>query len=632
MTFCTESGKRTYDADRQGVSLAPLLFSFVYELYIISNSDIIVIILFPVLDVNYSSANVNLFWGHLVVEELVRNGITLFCLSPGSRSTPLAAAAAVHKSARVKICLDERGAAFFALGYARGNKQPAALICTSGTAAANYLPAVIEAYQSKIPLIVLTADRPPELRDTGANQTIDQIKIYGKYVNWFFDFPCPDESINPAYILSSVDQAVVKAISEPAGPVHLNFMFREPLAPESHSIQKNYYSGISSWKKKNTPFTSYAVAKVSTESKAISDLAQKIKKTNNGLILAGQLRSTHQAKYIVQLAEYLNWPVWADVLSGIDRNYQEKHLINFFDNLLLNATFKTLIQPDMVIQFGRPLTSKRLVQYIKAQKSSSYVVIEETADRLDPEHLVTDRLYGNPQQLTDVILKGKRTRRYSDKLKKMKKFDAAVFSEISALSADGLSEITVAHLISDLCPGKTGLFLGSSMPIRDMDMYGSFRQKNIIIRANRGASGIDGTIASATGFAENIQKTVTVVLGDLAALHDLNSLRLISDSAYPIIIVVVNNDGGGIFSFLPISKFSDIFVKYFATPHGLNFKFAAEMFGLDYHTPRSADEFSTVYKNVLQGKKSVILEIQSDKQSNFQLHQEIQRKISRIKH
>ena len=580
---------------------------------------------------NYSSANINSFWGNLVVEELVRNGISLFCISPGSRSTPLTVAAGTHKSTRVKICLDERGAAFFALGYAHARNKPAALICTSGTAAANYFPAVIEAHQSKIPLIVLTADRPPELRDTGANQTIDQTKIYGKYVNWFFDFPCPDDSINPAFVLSSIDQAVFRAISEPAGPVHLNFMFREPLAPQAHSMRKNYYSEISSWKKKNTPYTTYSGFTTVSESTTILQLAQKMGKINKGLIVAGKMKSTNQVKYVVQLAEYLNWPVYADVLSGLNRNHQHKYVINYFDNLLLNKAFKTLIHPEMIIQFGKPPTSKRLLEYIKDIKPSPYIVIEENVDRLDPEHLVTNRITGYPQQLAEIILRKKGIKPYSSRLKNIKKFDSAVHSEISAFSEYSLSEITVAHLISDLLPENTGLFLGSSMPIRDADMYGSFASKNVLIRANRGASGIDGSIASAAGLAESIQNTVTLVLGDIAAIHDLNSLHLISDSPYPLIIVVINNDGGGIFSFLPISKFTDLFNKYFATPHGLNFKPAAEMFGLDYFRPLSPADFTDVYKNVIKQKKSIIVEIQTDRQKNFQLHQELQQKISRIK-
>ena len=235
-----------------------------------------------------NTANINILWGSLIIAELIRNGIDYFCISPGSRSAPLATAVAQNQRARYLICFDERGAAFHALGYGRATGRPAALICTSGTAAANYYPAIIEASADNIPMLVLTADRPPELHESGANQVIDQPNLYGKYLNWEFDLPCPDEKIPPQFVLTTVDQAVFRSRRKPGGPVHVNCMFREPLAPFSEPIGNDYLQLISDWERKTEPLTKYEIAGVKPESSILKEVSDIIDHAKRGIVLAGK--------------------------------------------------------------------------------------------------------------------------------------------------------------------------------------------------------------------------------------------------------------------------------------------------------------------------------------------------------
>ena len=267
--------------------------------------------------------NINNFWGYLLVEELVRNHVTQFLISPGSRSTPLTIAAAENPGAEKKVCLDERGAAFSALGYGRATGRSAALICTSGTAAANYYPALIEARQSQIPMIVLTSDRPPELQDSGANQTIDQSKMYQDYPVWFFELPCPALSIEPEMVLTTIDQAVYRSLYPVPGPVHLNIKFREPLEPSSKPFPASYRGQIKKWQKSGIPYTAYNKPVLHSEEPELNQLAHLLNKTQRGILVTGQLPDQKAGKAIRNLAVKLRWPVFADITSGIRQGSAE---------------------------------------------------------------------------------------------------------------------------------------------------------------------------------------------------------------------------------------------------------------------------------------------------------------------
>ncbi|HSW39636.1 MAG TPA: 2-succinyl-5-enolpyruvyl-6-hydroxy-3-cyclohexene-1-carboxylic-acid synthase, partial [Acidobacteriota bacterium] len=340
-----------------------------------------------------SIANINSLWGSLIIEELIRHGIECFCVSPGSRSAPLTAAAARNPRARPMVHFDERGAAFYALGYARAANRPAALICTSGTAAANYLPAIIESSADTVPLIVLTADRPPELRDTGANQAIKQPGIFGDNVRWSFDLPCPDTAIAPEMVLTAIDQAVYRACRAPSGPVHLNCMFREPLAPvDTGDNFDSYLANLQSWRGSRHPYTRYEIAGERPGDACVTELARLLRRSGRGLLVAGNLRTEKDRHAVLALAARLKWPMFADITSGLRLGDASDFGIPFYNLALASEQIRKRLRPSMVLHIGGRMTAKRLLQWLQESRPESYIHVEDNPVRLDPIHRVTGKI------------------------------------------------------------------------------------------------------------------------------------------------------------------------------------------------------------------------------------------------
>lgn len=570
------------------------------------------------------SASLNTLWGSLVVEELIRCGVDFFCISPGSRSTPLTVAAARNPRARKVICHDERGAAFHALGYVRGCGRPAALICTSGSAAANYFPAVIEAEREQLPLIILSADRPPELRDTGANQTIFQPGMYGRYVKWHFDLPCPAETIPPAMVLTTVDQLVYQARNAPGGPVQLNCMFREPLGPATAAPPAD----LRDWRNHDRPYTVYAERVSRPSAGDIDRVGGLLANTRKGILAVGRLAHPADRDAVCELAVRLGWPVFADITSGLRLADGKWPLVHFFDQVLLSEKTAAALRPELVLHLGGQILSKRWPGFLKKHPPKHLLQVDNHPRRYDPAHLGGTRLESDIASFCESV-----------------RFFAPAFPDaawrqswlapsrqvqalIPKLLApdDAVNEISTAALVSQHIAPGSGLYLAASMPVRDMDMYG-LPGAGVVVGANRGASGIDGTIAAAAGFAAGLARPVTLMTGDLAALHDLNSLALLPDAASPLIVVVLNNHGGGIFSFLPVAAEEDVFETYFATPHAYEFREAAAMFGLAYHRPVNNLDFLTCYREAQRSGKSAMIEIISDREANLRLHRQFQQQI-----
>ena len=578
------------------------------------------------MDKNYS--NINIFWGCLIIEELIRNGIDYFCISPGSRSAPLAVAVAENKKAKSIICYDERGSAFHALGYAKSTGNPAVLICTSGTAVANYYPAVIEASQTGTPLIILSADRPPELRNTGANQTIDQIKIFGDYVKWFFDLPAPDINIKPAFLLTTIDQGIYQSKLDKKGPVHINCMFREPLEPAKDKLPSEYIAKISAWESGVTQHTQIIAGSFRINPDDLGKLAEILNNARYGILSIGRLNTQQQKNDVKNLAEKIGWPVFADITSGLRSSSRLTNLITHFDQILLKKDISQILNPDILLHVGAPLTSMRFVKFSTALKNISYVQITDDQQRNDPEHSVTHSFRGSISHICHDLIPILNSTR-NENLDLLSSYNNKISEIVSGLSIEQakVNEISVAKIISGNLPRNHILFLGNSMPIRDFDMFADFSYSPVWVGANRGASGIDGTLATATGFASGQQKPLTIVLGDLALIHDLNSLSLVNMIDHQIILLVINNHGGGIFSFLPIAGFDQVFEQYFGTPHQLNFQQAARMFGIDYSNPQTNEELVEVYKKYTRNKKSLLIEVFTDRQENSDLHKHIKNAI-----
>ncbi|HMB91533.1 MAG TPA: 2-succinyl-5-enolpyruvyl-6-hydroxy-3-cyclohexene-1-carboxylic-acid synthase [Rhodothermales bacterium] len=574
-----------------------------------------------------ASPNINRVWADLIVEELVRKGIDFFCIAPGSRSTPLTTAVAAHPKARHLVHFDERGTAFCALGYGRATRRPAVWITTSGTALANGYPAVVEAATDGVPMLLLTADRPPELRQTGANQTIDQVKLFGDYTRWFFDLPTPTVDIDPAMVLTTIDHAVYRAQRTPGGPVHLNCMFREPLdpTPDGHDYEP-YLAGLASWQKQAGPFTHYAATTPQRNDHDIETVRHHLDGVKQGIVVAGKLETRLQGEAVVRLANRLGWPLFPDIGSQVRLGGGEASntRIGPYDLLLSNFTFRAEQVPDAVLHIGGRSTSKWLAQWLKQHRPEPYLVVNENPARLDPNHHVTHRIEGDVAtfcgRLMDRTTSVPAVTPWLDTWREAAaevRQTLSIFFEVE----EALSEPLVAHLVVCHSPEGRGLVLASSMPVRDVDMFAPTDGPALPVAANRGASGIDGLVATAVGFSEGLEQPVTLLTGDLALLHDLNSLALLRDR--PVVVIVLNNDGGGIFHFLPIAQHEDVFEPFFGTPHGLTFEAAADLFGLVYHHPTTPDDFVKVYQSACAQATGTLIEVTTERAGNYDLHRRV---------
>ncbi len=568
-------------------------------------------------------ANLNYAWAELMVRELDRLGVNTFFIAPGSRSSPLTLSAA-ELAAHVVLHVDERGVGFAALGYARATGRPAVVITTSGSATANLWPAICEAAMDHVPMLVVTADRPPELRDTGANQTMDQVKMFEGYVRWQVDMACPEVQIPAAFVLSTVDEAVSRATQVNPGPVHINQMFREPLAPEkARDGASAWMKSLGNWWTSTKPWTYHEPVKLTG---GIDEVTKVITSAKRGLIVAGALQNRHEADAVIDIAEKLGWPVLPDIRSGLRLSAKHDLVIEMTDQLLLSPKVEKFGKPDVVLHVGGRITSKRLLHFLVSSRPS-VLQLNQYPGRSDQDQLVSLRVVMSPVDFAEQITASpvlSPNQAWSGRWQKANRAVVTAWEQVLQ-KQDTLTEPAVAAQVSASMASGHGLVLASSMPIRDMEMYGIGTSQWIDLASNRGVSGIDGNLASAVGFARGLQQPVTLIIGDLALLHDLNSLALARTSSFPITIVVVNNDGGGIFSFLPIARAPHHVEKCFGTPHGLSFKSAAAMFEIDYEKPKSLAQFAASYRRQSRSGKSGVIEVVTERKANVMEHQRIQK-------
>ncbi len=530
-------------------------------------------------------------WNQLLIDQLIRSGVTTFCLSPGSRSTPLAVAIARDKRLDYSVHFDERGMAFHALGRAKASKKPVAIVVTSGGAVGNLFPAVMEAQESRIPLILLTADRPQELRGRGANQTADQVKIFGSYVHVFVDLPPPDQNLSGAYLCSTVAYAVDQAR---LGPVHLNCMFREPFfeepRPEFTPMHTEYASSIHS-------------------SLNLERYAELFSGKTRGVIVVGH-SCTVKTEPIVALSQKLGFPILADIGSGL-RSSGNPGLIAHYEAILDKSPQKS---PEVVLHLGDRIVSKRLLKWLK---SPIYCLVVDHDKFYDPESSVTHRITYDPTQFcTELLFLCQAQEGWSQVWQELSSHYKKIISS-NLQEETRLNEIEVVRTLAHV-PSGWAIFIANSMPIRDADAH-LFPEVPIgPIFTSRGLSGIDGNIAMLTGLAHGAKSPLIALIGDQAALHDLNSLAFISKSIYPIILIVINNSGGGIFSFLPI-KSDAALDEFFAAEHNFNFSEAAALFHIPYHRSETKEELLETIKR----GKSCLIEVTTHRQENYKLHQEL---------
>jgi 2-succinyl-5-enolpyruvyl-6-hydroxy-3-cyclohexene-1-carboxylate synthase len=500
-------------------------------------------------------------------DELAAHGLQHVCISPGSRSTPLALTFARHPDLTHWVHHDERSSAFFALGIAKTTGRPAAVITTSGTAAAELLPAVVEARFGRVPLLALTADRPPSLRGTGANQTIDQVELYGTSAKWFHDAPLAAVT-EPARARALAARAWGEAMTAPAGPVHINVPFDEPLVPPADRPEYPIGGRTTTWS---------APSQHADES-SLRDLAE-LMEAGRGVLVAGPLSDPRSAPAIADLARATGFPILADPLSGLRSGGHDLDYVIAHYDALAQAGFLNHNPPEVAIRFGAVPTSKAVNTWLAAHPDVAYAVVDTTGWP-DPGGTARTVLTADPTQ-TAVELSKLITRPAPAGWQGAWREADTRAADALARGSDGFSELDAIATLLEAIPDGSTLWVASSMPIRQVDLVQPRSPRSLRLLANRGASGIDGFLSSGIGSAIAHPGPTYLVAGDLSALYDLTALGWAGRHQADVTIVVVNNDGGGIFHLLPQALLPE-FEELFATPHGLDFAAVARLFGLNY--------------------------------------------------
>lgn len=559
------------------------------------------------------------------ISELVKNGVEDVVVSPGSRSTPMAMVMAEHPDLQVHIHVDERSAAFFALGIAKGTKRPVAILCTSGTAAANYYPAIIEAFYSRVPLLVFTADRPHELRDIGAPQAIDQIQMYGKHVKWFAEMAPPENGpsmIN--YVRTAAVRAVATAKRNPEGPVHMNFPFREPLIPDLNDPEIFLSSS------REEKYMTVSSSILTVDDAQFDTIAQTVSTYNKGMIICGPMDDADLSHKIVELGKALQFPIIADPLSQLrSGRHEQSQIIDAYDAILKSETAKVELQPELIIRFGAMPVSKPLLLFMKQYPETRQLIVDGGGGFRDPSLLSTDMIYCDEKQFCEELIL--RANAFAIKengyLTLWQDVNEVAKKEmVKVLEIEQLNEGKIFAQLGQLLPEESTVFVGNSMPIRDLDSFYFVNNKSMRIIGNRGANGIDGTISTALGVAMHTQPLYLIV-GDLTFFHDLNGLIASKLYHIPITIIVINNNGGGIFSFLLQSEHPKHFELLFGTPLNIDFSHSVTMFGGDYIKVEDWQQFSEAIATETSHLK--VIEVMTNRENNVKEHRNLWESVSR---
>jgi 2-succinyl-5-enolpyruvyl-6-hydroxy-3-cyclohexene-1-carboxylate synthase len=569
------------------------------------------------------------------IDELTRAGVRDVCLCPGSRSTPLALCAAAHPSVKVWTLIDERSAGFFALGLARARRGPVALLSTSGTAAANFLPAVIEARYSRVPLIVMTADRPHELRDSGANQTIDQHRLYGTHAKWFVDVAVPEATpLMVRYARTIAGRAAGVALLAPSGVAHLNFPFREPLvSPGAVEVLNTLGQSPSAFEGRpdGGPYAPVHGGVRALTAGDVRALAGELSARPRGVIVCGPNDDDALAPAVTRLAGALGYPVLADPLSQVRAGSHDRRLvIDAYDVLLRSPNLGRHLAPDVIVRFGHTPASKPLLEYLEAHQTASHIIV----DGDDPARAAARFLTVDPAPLCDALADALTVDLAPDTASAGVRSEwAALWVRLGTLAREAIArhlagldetfEGKVFHELAELVPDGTLLCVGNSMPARDVDSFFPSTGRRIRILGNRGASGIDGVTSSALGAGAGWPGPVVAVLGDLSFYHDMNGLLASKLHALRATIILLNNDGGGIFSFLPQAAHPAYFEELFGTPHGLDFHHAAALYGASYARVDGWEAFRESVRRGVAGGGLSIVEMRTDRARNVALHREV---------
>ncbi|MGB5528785.1 MAG: 2-succinyl-5-enolpyruvyl-6-hydroxy-3-cyclohexene-1-carboxylic-acid synthase [Ignavibacteriaceae bacterium] len=574
--------------------------------------------------------NRNNLWTRIFIDQLAALGVQNACISPGSRSTPLAYILSRNKKIRSYVHFDERSSAFFALGLAKVTGKPVLVVTTSGTAVAELYPAIIEAYQQRTPLIICTADRPAELIGTGANQTINQHNIFKNHIRWFRDLGLPSISdVGFHYLQKIAIKAYRISLAEDKGPVHLNFPFSKPLEPFSFTDKVG---------KKIVRFKSQKLTKQNflppfsrlDKNNHFKKVVKDIIDSEKGIIIVGPMEYDVQLpKKIKELSTFLKYPVFADGISQLRFNVtkNEQLIISNFNSILTSTKFISKQNTDIILQFGRTPTSSTLETFLEETNANRYLV-DTYGDNHDPARNAKSIFTIEPKLFCQVLLSHLKEENFKrNKSSWLKHFIQA--EELSERIKTKIidhgkfpNEPSIIHEVIKLIPTGSNLVIGNSLPVRDLDNFSNKTLKRIKIYFNRGASGIDGITSTALGIASKKKQTF-LITGDLSFLHDLNALAIASNNSIPITMIVINNNGGGIFESLPIANKVKHFEKFFIAPHNLELGDIVKSFGINHQLIKTRRGLQRQLKNSLNKNLPSVLEIKTDAVKSVELRKKI---------
>jgi len=558
-----------------------------------------------------------------MVEELARCGVRNAALAPGSRSTPLALALWRQPAIEVAIIVDERSAGFFALGAAQASGRPTAVLCTSGTAAANLHPAVCEADEAGVPLIVLTADRPPELRAIGAGQTIDQLKLYGSAVRWFCEVGTHDaDDAGLLHYRSVACRAYAAARGDPRpGPVHLNLAWRDPLGPEPRAGDVTAMSELALEGRGERPLTAVTIGPRVADDALLDEIAERIAASPRGLIVAGRQLDPALAEPVAELARRSGYPILAEPTSQLRLGRHDRDLVVWTYDAIARS-HPAALDPDLVVRFGDMPTSKAMRAWLASLPNLRQLVVDPASGWNEPSRQAETIVRADGRTVAGGLAQRLGERDGGDW--------AAAWMDANARAAAVIDE-ALAELDQPTEPGvhatlgrlyRDGelVYTASSMPIRDSEAFVAPGNLDVRFLCNRGANGIDGLVSSGIGAATATGRPTWIVTGDLGLYHDMNGLAALREAGSPVRIVVVNNDGGGIFEFLPQADQveRDEFEAILGTPLGIDPARAAELHGLPH--VRIADLTELASATELD---TAIIEIPVDRRSNVDVHRRI---------
>ncbi len=577
-----------------------------------------------------TAPNRNTLWGQTLVGELAAAGLDSVCLSPGSRSTPLTVAFSEHPDIDVFSHLDERSSAFFALGRARRTGDVTAVVCTSGTAAANFHPAVLEASESRVPLLLLTADRPPELQDSGANQTTRQEHLYGDAVRSYRTLPEPEADARKLRSLRvTAARAVRDATETPSGPVHLNVPFRKPLEPTDvpGDVPENFETDAPlAATGRDGPFVTTTTGTARLSAVDVERFATAIEDAERGVLVCGPSDGPSPSQNALrEFADETGFPVLADPLSGhrFGESVTSASVCGGYDSYLACVDWP---DPDIVVRTGFSPTSKVLRQYLR-DTDARQLVVDPAGDWPEAEFTATDHVVADPSAVLSDLAAAVDTADNQSWRERFERAESRYWELIEEACDEEYFEGAVLRDVAAHCPDPTTLFVSNSMPVRDLDRFGRPQTAAISTYGNRGVSGIDGVTSTALGAGSATDGPLVLVTGDIAYYHDMNGLLALGRCGVDATIALLNNDGGGIFHILPIEEFEPTFTEQFKTPHGLDFEATEDLYDLSFERVDDRADFIDVFESSVGDGSTTVIELQTDGERSHRFRERLHERV-----